>query len=134
MKKTLNTMLAIFAIVFAGIYVEADEIDEAKADFKRQQEVCTTTFVKAWIDQRGVAELTTLFGNMARANARYSMACGGLDTSLTGSMIRACAPGKTEMEKFSLAICEYYRSKGLVLDTRPCFTRGSFKVWPHNRH
>ncbi len=127
MKNAFFTLIAILAMVFAVNTAKADT-DEIKAEFNRQQEICTENFVKGWLDQKSDKEMINLFALMVRANTRYSMACGGLDTSLTGSMIRAMDAGKTEREKFCLAICEYYRAKGINLDTRSNFNRGSFWV------
>jgi len=127
MKKVFYALMAIVALVFAGNTVKADDID-VKTEFKREQEVCTENFVKAWLEQKNDKEMKTLFAYMVEANVNYTLACGGIDNSLTGTMIRAMENGKTEKEKFNLAACEYFRSKGIKLDTRSNFNRGSFKV------
>ena len=84
--------------------------------------------MKGWLAEKSEKELTMLFSNMVRANIRYRMAIDMVDISLVGTMLRAVMEGKRDNEGISLAICEYYRAKGINLDVRARFTNGSFKV------
>ena len=127
MKKSLYSLVAILVLCTASFLVAEDKIDP-KTEFKYEQEVCVTALVNAWLSEKPDKELTSLFGNMVRANSRYRMVSGGVDNSLAGNMVRATETGKTVKEKLSLAICEYFRSKGINLETRANFNRGSFKV------
>ena len=104
-----------------------DEKVDIKEVLKREQEACMEAFVNGWLAEKSEKELTTLLVNMLCANSRYRMVIG-LDTSLVGAMARAAMEGRTVKEKISLAICEYYRAKGIDLNVRARFTNGSFKV------
>ena len=128
MKRAFYTMMAIFALFWAGATAKAADKVDAKAEFKHEQEICIENFINAWLEEKSEKELTVLCANLARANSRYRMACGGLDTSLAGMMIRAMENGKTVKDQLNLAVCEYFRSQGINLDTRAHFNRGSFKV------
>ena len=128
MKKALYTIMAIVALFVGTATVRADEEKvDIKAEFEAEQMACLDSLVKAWMAEKPEKELTTLLANLVRANSRYRMAAG-VDNSIVASVLRAMDPGKTLKEKVSLAISEYYRLKGINLDTRDNFNRGSFKV------
>ena len=128
MKNAFYTMMAIIALLFAGTTVKAADKVDAKAEFKQEQDVCIDNFINAWLEEKSEKELAVLCANLARANSRYRMTCGGLDNSLAGMMIRAMENGKTVKDQLNLAACEYFHAKGINLGVRDIFTRGSFKV------
>ena len=126
MKKLFFAMMALVALFMVSI-VKADEKIDIKAEYEYEQKVCMEALVNAWLAQKSDKEMVVLLGNLVRANSRYRMTAD-IDNSVAGSMLRATEAGKTAKEKLSLAICEYYRSKGIILDTRNNFNRGSFMV------
>ena len=85
------------------------------------------SFVEAWLDGK-TEVLPSLFANVLRANSQFRRASVGVDNSKIGEMIMASTKGKTVTEQFNILACEYFRAKGINLETRSNFNRGSFKV------
>ncbi len=126
MKKYFTLILV--SICASSLF--AQEID-LREEFKFDQEQSLNEFVDAWIKANETQrDLLKRFTYLVRANNRYRQTLTGPDSSLVGEMIRAAGDksAETAAQKMNLAMMAYFKSKGIVIDTRSCFSAPVYEV------
>lgn len=128
MKKILGIIVIAVSALFSSTAFAADEAVDLKEEFRYDQEQALTVFVDAWIKGESDADLTKKYLNLIRANTRYRLSLQGPDKSFVGKVVVASEKGTDQKQKMNESALAYYADKGIVINTRSCFSKTPYDV------